>query len=113
MLEQALQGFHFDQGHVAVEDQHRVGFDERHGLGGSVAGAQLLVLQYEIQVIRGQAFTHHIGTVADDDVDALRGQLPGAVDNMAKHGVAGHRVQHFGQGRPHAGALASGENDDF
>ena len=51
--------------------------------GPRMAGAQLLVLQYEIQVIRRQAFTHRIGTVADNDVDALSGQLPGAVDNMA------------------------------
>lgn len=113
MLEQTLQRFHFDQRYIAVEDQYGIGGDERHGLRSGVPGAELFVLQYEIQVVRGQAFAHRIGTVADHHVDTLWLQLTGTVDNVAQHGVAGYRVQHLGQGRTHASALACSENDDF
>jgi hypothetical protein len=51
--------------------------------------------------------------MADHHVDALWIKLSGAVDNMAEHRVAGNRVQDFRQGRTHARALASSENNDF
>ena len=111
--EQALQGFDFDQRHVAVENQYGVGCDERNGLGYSMTSTQLLVLQDEVQIVRRQALTHSVGTMADHHMNALWLKLPGAVDNMAKHRVARHRMKHFWQGRTHAGALTGGEDNDF
>ncbi|MNE64166.1 hypothetical protein D3C80_1595610 [compost metagenome] len=78
-----------------------------------MAGAVLLFLQDEIQVVGRQALAHRLGAVADDHMDALRIQLTSGVDDMAKHGLAGHRVQDLGQRRTHAGALTGGEDDDF
>ena len=113
MLEQTLQGFDFDQWHVAVKDQHGVGIDERHGLSGGVACAQLLVLKHEIQVISSQALTHHFSAVTDHHMNALWIKLTSAVDNMAEHGVAGNRVQDLGQRRAHTSALTGREDNDF
>ena len=112
-LEQALQGFDFNQRHVTVENQHGVGLDERHGLSHRMAGPELFVLQDEIQIIGRQTLTHRIGAMADHDVDALWIKLPGAVDNMAEHRVAGNRMQNFRQRRTHASALTSSEDNDF
>jgi hypothetical protein len=112
-LEQALQGFRFNQRHITVQNQHGVGLDEGYSLGHGVTGAQLFVLKDEIQIVSGQALTHGIGAMADHHVDALWIKLSGAVDNMAEHGVAGNRVQYFRQSGTHARALASSENNDF
>ncbi|CAI8918266.1 hypothetical protein EMIT0196MI5_30348 [Pseudomonas sp. IT-196MI5] len=113
LSQQALQGFHFNQRHVTVKNQHGVGFDEGNCLGHGVAGSQLFVLQDEVQVVSGQTFAHGVGTMTYHDVDALWIKLPGAVDNMAEHRIAGNRVQDFRQGGTHARALASSENNDF
>ncbi|MNI34516.1 hypothetical protein D3C73_885070 [compost metagenome] len=113
LLEQTLQGIDFDQRHIAIKHQHGVGLNERHGLSNGVTGTQLLILQDEVQIIRRQTFAHGIGAVADHHVNALWIKLPGAVDNMAEHGVAGNRVQNFRQSGTHARALASSENNDF
>ncbi|CAI8931470.1 hypothetical protein EMIT0P12_50140 [Pseudomonas sp. IT-P12] len=112
-LQQALKGLDFDQRHIAIENQHGVGFDVRHRLSNRVTRTELFVLQNEIQVIRRQAITHGIGTMADDHVDALWIKLPRTVDNMAKHRIAGNRVQDLWQRRAHTSALASGEDNDF
>ncbi|MNL22593.1 hypothetical protein D3C87_1439450 [compost metagenome] len=113
VLEQTLQGFDFDQRHVPVEDQHGVGSNERHRLSGGVAGAELLVLQDEIQIVGSQSLAHHVGAVTDHHMNALRIKLPGAVDNMTQHGVAGNRMQHFRQCRTHTSALTGREDNDF
>ncbi|MNO05134.1 hypothetical protein D3C81_2263980 [compost metagenome] len=78
-----------------------------------MACTQLFVLQDEIQIVGGQALTNKLRAVPDNHVNTLWLKLAGAVDNMAEHGIAGHRVQHLGQGRTHAGALAGGENNDI
>lgn len=78
-----------------------------------MAGTQLFVLQDEVQVVGGQSFAHLVRTMADHHVDALWIQLPGAVDNMSKHRVAGDRMKNLRQRRTHAGALAGRENNDF
>ncbi|MNF88141.1 hypothetical protein D3C84_706280 [compost metagenome] len=113
LLEQTLKRFDFDQRHVTVEHQHRVGFNKWHRLSHRVACTQLLVLQNEIQIIRCQTFTHSIGAVTDHHMNALWIKLPGAVDNMTQHRVTGNRVQNFWQSRAHARALASSEDNDF
>jgi hypothetical protein len=40
-------------------------------------------------------------------------KLAGAVDNMAEHGIPGHRMKNLGQRGTHASALACGENNDI
>ncbi|MNJ43862.1 hypothetical protein D3C77_388880 [compost metagenome] len=111
--QQALEGIDFDQRHIAVENQHRISRKGRQGLRYRMAGTQLLVLQNKIQIISRQTLTHQLGTVPDHHMNALRLQLTGAVDNMAKHGVAGDRVQYLGQRRAHPGTLACGEDNDI
>ncbi len=63
-----------------------------------MAGAQLFVLEDEVQIVSGQALAYHIGTMADHHVDALWIKLSGAVDNMAEHRIAGNRVQDLSAG---------------
>ena len=111
--QQALQGSRFDQRHVAIENQHALGAELRQSLGHGVAGAELLGLDDEIQVIGGQALTYLVGAVADYHLDALRLQAACGVDDMPEHGFVGDRVQYLGQRRTHARALASGKNDDI
>ncbi|MCY1181137.1 hypothetical protein D9M73_216260 [compost metagenome] len=76
-------------------------------------GTQLLILQDKIQVIGSQALAHGLGAMADHHVNALGLEFAGSVDDVAKHGLAGHRMQDLGQGRTHARALAGGEDDDI
>ncbi len=78
-----------------------------------MAGAQLLGLQDEAEVVCGEALTHEVGPMADDHVNALGLQRTGAVDDVPEHGFAGNRVENLGQRRAHAGALACGEDDDI
>ncbi|MNF78443.1 hypothetical protein D3C84_606280 [compost metagenome] len=113
LLQQALQGLHFDQRYVAIEDQYALGTEMRQRLGDGVAGAQLFGLQHKAEVIRGQPLAYRLGAMTYDDVDALGGELAGGVNDVAEHGLAGHRMQHLGQGRTHASALAGGEDDDI
>ena len=54
-----------------------------------------------------------IRAVADDHLNALRPQGTRGADDMAEHGFAGDRMQHLGQCRAHASALAGSENDDI
>ena len=82
-------------------------------LGHRMAGTQLFGLDDEIQVVGPQALAYLLGAMADHHLDALRLQAAGGVDDVAEHGLVSHRVQHLGQGRTHAGALAGGENDDI
>ena len=58
LLKQALQGLNFDQRDIAVQDQHVLCRYKRQCLSHGVAGAQLLVLQYKIQVFCGQTFAY-------------------------------------------------------
>ncbi|KDD66880.1 hypothetical protein V466_21520 [Pseudomonas mandelii PD30] len=78
-----------------------------------MASPKLFVLQDEIQIISRQTLAHCLGTMTDHYVDALWIKLPGAVDNMAEHRVAGNWMQHFRQSRTHASALTSSEDNDF
>ena len=112
-MQQALQGRLFDQRHVAIEDQHPFGGQRRQRLGDCVAGAELFALQDEIQILPRQALLDRFSTMADHHMDALGRQLPRGIDHMAEHGLAGNRMQDFGQGGTHAGALAGGEDDDI
>ena len=98
MFEQTLQSLDFDQRYIAVQDQHVLCRQKWQRLGHGMACTQLLVLQHKIQIISCQTFTDQFGTVADDHVNACRFELASAVDNMAQHGVACHRMENLGQG---------------
>ncbi|MCY1432024.1 hypothetical protein D9M71_480070 [compost metagenome] len=113
LRQQTLQGLHFDQRHVAVQHQHGISGQRWQCLGNSMTGTQLFILHDEIQVVSGQALANQLGTMANDHMNTLRLMLARAVDNMAEHGIASYRVQHFGQGRAHASALAGGKNNDI
>jgi len=111
--QQTLQGSRFDQRHIAIENQHGLGAELRQRLSHGMPGAQLLGLDDEIQVIGGQALTYGVGAMADHHLDALRLQAACGIDDMPEHGLVGDRMQHLGQSRTHARALAGGQNDDI
>ena len=103
------------QGHVAVGDDHlsvEVGeqaLSRAHGvtgaqrrvLDGDGGGAQPLL---DMGADLGRV-------VSDDHDDALTAQTLGGVDGVVQHGAVADAVQHLGQRRLHARALAGGEDD--
>lgn len=95
-MQQTLQGLGFDQRHIAVENQHALGREVRQRLRHCMTGSQLLGLNDEIEIITGQALTHLLGAVADHYLDAARLQRARSGDDVAKHGLAGDRMQHLG-----------------
>ncbi len=113
LFQQALQGLHFNQRHIAVQNQHGIGCQRRHRLSHGMPSSQLLVLQHKVQVVGRQAFANDIGTMADDNVNALWIKLTGTVDNMPKHGISRHGMENLRQRRAHARALTCGENNDI
>ena len=96
LLQQALQGLGLDQGHVAIEDQYPLRRQRRRRLGDGMAGAELLGLDHEADVVGGQLAADLVGAMADDDVDAGRLQFAGAVEDMPQHAATGHGMQHLG-----------------
>ena len=46
-----------------------------------------------------------LGGVADDDHDPLQREQLERVEHVQEHGPSAERVEHFGRGRPHAGAF--------
>ncbi|MNP11439.1 hypothetical protein D3C76_1036250 [compost metagenome] len=113
LLQQAFQGRLLDQRHVAIENQHPLGLEERQRLRHGVAGAELLGLQHEVDVVRRQALAYPLRTVPDHHMDTLGRQVARGIDHMGQHRFAGDGMEDLRQGRAHAGALAGGENDDF
>jgi len=79
-----------------------------------VAGAVLGLLQGVFNVgLVCKGFLDGVGAMSYHDNDAIRGQLPGAVDDLGQHGLAGQCMQYFGQIRLHAFTHACCENDDI
>src|SRR5690606_10327803 len=71
LLDQRLEGLHRQQRHITIEHQHLIGaIDVRQGLGHRMAGAQLLALQYPVQIRRVQRLPHLLRAMADDHMDA-------------------------------------------
>jgi len=111
-VQQAAESLRAQQGHVGIVHQHQIGLPAQGGgrdLHG-VGGAKLLRL------------LHAYGAVADMGADGLAlppddqhrrrpAELPGGVQGVVDHRLAGHRVQHFGQAGLHARALACGQDN--
>ena len=81
-----------------------------HGLQDRVAGAKRRVLDDGGVGCGRLGRRRHAG--ADHDHDALGLQARDVAQDMGQHGPAGHRVQHLGPVRFHAGPGPGGQNDD-
>ena len=109
-----LQGARAQQGHVAVEHEHRgVAVDARHRLQHGVARAELLSLHDPVDIRRVEGIAHALGAVADHHVDPRRCQATDRIEHVGEQGPASQGVEDLGQVRAHARALAGGENDHF
>lgn len=111
-MQQLQQAFAADQRHIAVQHEHprRVG-NRRHRLLHGMSGAQLLALRGPLQIaLIGKGGLHLIAAVPVHDMDRRRLQLPRGGDHVRQHRLARQRLQHFGQGRAHALALARGQD---
>ena len=103
------------QGHIAIGHDHMADEVAQHVLGGAhgVAGAQRRILNGDAvgaeALFNVSADFRRVG--ADHDDDAFAAQSLGRVDGVVQHGARADRVQHLGQGRLHARALAGGEDD--
>ena len=100
--------------HVAVEDGDVAveAVEEGPGLHHRVPGAQLLVLEGELDAVVGvlHGVDHLVATHPDhqDDVVDLRGH--GRLDAVDHHGLAVHRMEDLGQVGAHPPALAGGQD---
>ncbi len=115
-VEQAVQRGHADQRHIAIKHQSRrwrYGVQMRNGLQYGVARAQLRFLQHPGDVRRIQRGAHLFAAMPMHHADARGMQRAGCIQHMAQQRFTGQRMQHLGQRRVHALALAGGENDDI
>ena len=113
--EQRAQRLGAQQRHVAVEHQHLVRIGNRgHRLLQRVAGAELLALLRPVQRSDAArtARAHALAAVAVDHVDRFGRELRGQLEHMRQQRLAGQRLQHLGQLRAHALALAGREDHD-
>ena len=104
-----------DQGHIGVEHEHRgLVRHVRQRLQHRMAGAQLLGLVHpgDVRRIRvplpdlRRPGPHH-------DMQLRRGERPCRVQHVAQHGPPANLMKHLRPVRPHASALARGQDDDF
>jgi len=65
-------------------------------LGDRMPCTQLLALQHPLDVVSRSSFTDLRRPMTDDTMDALCTHRPGSIQNMMKHGFAGHGMHHFG-----------------
>lgn len=76
-------------------------------------GAQLLALFGPLQIrLVGECGLHLRAAVSMHYMDGRRLQFARGGDHMREHRLAGQRLQHLGQRRAHALALASGQDHD-
>ena len=112
LIDQRAQGIDPDERDITIEHQYLIGvLDMRQRLGHCVPRAQLFGLQYPVEVRTVQRLTHLLSTMTNDHMNTLGQQRACAIDHMLEHRLACHRVQHLGERRTHAGALAGGKND--
>ena len=87
-----------------------VGRDLREGGPHGIGGAQLRVLAHGPRpAVEGGL--HHVGLVAGDDDHRIGARCGQSGQDVVDHRPAGERVQDLGDARPHAGALAGGQDD--
>src|SRR5690606_38855080 len=79
-----------------------------------VPGAELFFLHHRAR--RGRDLVEvgrdQVASVPDDHRQMVRFELLGGRDGMAHEGPSGQFMQNLGDGRPHPGALAGGEDND-
>ncbi len=110
---QFRQGCHADQRHVAVEHQHRmVVGNHAHGLHDSVAGAQLIRLQYPLDVFVGERRLYLHAAMPIDHVDVGRAEIACGADHVLQQRPPCQWLQHFRQVGIHPLALTRSEYDD-
>ena len=114
--EQLEQGLARDQRGVAGEHDDRadpVGRQRVERGAHGVAGAELALLHDDAYLgcELAQVGGDRVPGVADDDDRDLGVQSGGRGEDVAQQGSPEDPVQHLGQGRLHAGALAGGEDD--
>ena len=114
LLGEPLQRRRGDQRHVAIQHHHLGAI--RHLAQCLLHGmprAQPLPLLGPQQVgLVAECRAHLVATVAVDDVDRCRRKLARGRDHMREHRPPGDLLQHLGQRRAHALALARGKDDD-
>ena len=110
----AGDGLRADERHVAAEHEDVIVGGQRFAaLHQGVSGAALLALFDEPGAERGDLGADALGLMADDAEDiGGRDDLAGGADDMAEQWASGDLVQHLGQLRLEARALAGGENGD-
>jgi hypothetical protein len=111
-----LQGARRDQRRVTEQHQHVAGavgtMVTVEGVPGGqhrVAGAERQVLHHGAVGLGGLGDLVHAR--AEHHHDPLWTERRGRVDHVAQHGLAGDLVQHLGQVRGHAHALAGGQSE--
>ena len=109
----ALQGLATQERHVAAQEKQGAGKVAQF-VGGAeqgMAGAELLGLHGKAHRLIRKRPAYLFGAVADDQHRLLTVQFPAKADGEIDHRLAGHRVQHLGQGRFHPRPLPRREND--
>jgi hypothetical protein len=93
---QLFQGGSTDQGHVAVEHQHRVIVRyHAHGLHHRMAGAQLMRLQHPLDGFVRQRRLHQGAAMAVNHIYIRGLQRARRADHVLKQRLPGQRLQHF------------------
>ncbi len=114
--DQALQGLHAGERHIAIQYQSRRwrdGIDMRQGLQNRMAGAQLRLLQGPGDIRRGELLRHALAAMAIDNADFRCTELACGVEHMGQQRLAGERVQHLRQVGTHARSFPGGQYDDI
>jgi hypothetical protein len=111
--QQAAQRLGGQQRRVTAEHQRRAGVagEERRCLLHRVAGAELLLLERELQVAARHRGTHPFRLVADDDDRLLHSGAAHRFEDVVEQWLAERRMQHLRQIRLHAFADAGRQND--
>ena len=81
----------------------------RQGLLHGMPRSELRLLPDHDEIGGGDRLRHLLAAVAVDDADALGIQGAGGGDHVREHGPPRERMQHLGQARMHALALAGRE----
>ena len=110
---EARERVELHQRHVAVQHQHEVVVGNlRHRLHHRVARAVLLGLQDPADVGALEGLEHLLAAVAVHHAGGRGLEAAGGVEHVPEQRPARERLQHLGQVRFHALALAGGQDHD-